>query len=369
MAAPFFAYTNKELNIGSSKHYIAKLDTSYNTMKSRFYLDDFVNVDGVGVIGCVAIGGANEAMHNIATRGGVGRIGNMRMLNDAGLNTYGNAIVGAFLYKWANNIGVNSEFLASWYSDSTNLGIRYKKTSSSSWVTLMFNELLLKQTSVNSLRHITPTFDPFDSVDIQLININEEGTYYSPTTVINVGDNVWSYGVLKRTTPCSTSGQIGEIIWIKQDEYANLPSVTTADANTGIFLYTDVTMTTKYGAGWYFGLDGQKSFEVNSNGEIRKYELCTASLPTVTLNYEMDISGWYRFNVSLSSSYSSNVTVTFRIDTSNTITAKAKYVSITVTAGNTHANEPIWRDLSDDTYHIYDAVVSPAILTLVVAPL
>lgn len=107
----------------------------------------------------------------------------------------------------------------------------------------------------------------------------------------------------------------------------------------------------------------------NQHGEIRKYELCTVSLPTVTLNYEMDISGWYRFNVSLSSSYSSNVTVTFRIDTSNTITAKAKYVSITVTAGNTYANEPIWRDLSDDTYHIYDAVVSPAILTLVVAPL
>lgn len=93
MAAPFFAYTNRELNIGTNKHYVAKLDTNYNTMKSIFYLDDFVNVDGVGVIGCVTIGGANEAMHNIATRGGVGRIGNMIMLNDAGLNTYGKSTV------------------------------------------------------------------------------------------------------------------------------------------------------------------------------------------------------------------------------------------------------------------------------------
>lgn len=101
MAAPIEAYRNKSLwmrgGTTNYEHKVAILQVNKATMLARFYLDDLVvaKVDGTndGVIGVVIIGGENEKMHNIATRGGVGRARvngqTARLLNDAGLNTLG----------------------------------------------------------------------------------------------------------------------------------------------------------------------------------------------------------------------------------------------------------------------------------------
>lgn len=101
MAAPNNAYRNKSLWMRDGgvnyEHKTSILQEDKATMLERFYLDDLVvaKVDGTndGVIGVVIIGGDNEKMHNIATRGGVGRVRvqgqTARLLNDAGLNTYG----------------------------------------------------------------------------------------------------------------------------------------------------------------------------------------------------------------------------------------------------------------------------------------
>ena len=95
MSAPIIAYRTKSLFIDSKEHLIAKLQVDYATMKSRFYLDEVLTVqideNTNGVIGLVTIGGANEAL-NIATRGGSGRVGDMIMLNDAGLIVTGKQI-------------------------------------------------------------------------------------------------------------------------------------------------------------------------------------------------------------------------------------------------------------------------------------
>lgn len=102
MAAPIGAYRNRSLfarkGTADIEHLIAILQVSENVMKARFYLDDLVAAklpDGTeGVAGAVIIGGANEAMHNLTTRGG-SYYGDdeddnkIRLLNDAGLNTKG----------------------------------------------------------------------------------------------------------------------------------------------------------------------------------------------------------------------------------------------------------------------------------------
>lgn len=128
MAAIPEAYTGLTLNKSDCEHLIAKLDTDYTTMKTRFYLDDVVGLKE-GVVGLVNPLGANAKYHNLTTRGGKGRVGNMQMLNDGGLNTKP-------LAEWVNESGyygstydgflISVECFSAYYLDTDNFGIKWR---------------------------------------------------------------------------------------------------------------------------------------------------------------------------------------------------------------------------------------------------
>ena len=195
MSAPIIAYRTKSLFVDSKEHLIAKLQVDYATMKSRFHLDEVltVQIDETtnGVIGLVTIGGSNEAMHNITTRGGVGRIGNMRMLNDGGLNTKGKITEFNIDTEVPNRTAKTNDikFLTAWYIDSiaSEYGIRYRQGASPTWLYIYGDEDLLKSTETTKEFYF-PTLIPNQSMEVQAFITNSEGTTYSEsltTLVLN----------------------------------------------------------------------------------------------------------------------------------------------------------------------------------------
>ena len=129
MAAPNNAYRNKSLwmrgGTTNYEHKTAILQEDKATMLERFYIDDLVSVkvDGTndGVIGVVIIGGDNEKMHNITTRGGVGRVSvngqTARLLNDAGLNTKGMSDVPILIDSSLGNFTAKATHKSAYYFD------------------------------------------------------------------------------------------------------------------------------------------------------------------------------------------------------------------------------------------------------------
>lgn len=180
MSAPIIAYRTKSLFVDSKEHLIAKLQVDYATMKSRFHLDELLTVqideNTNGVIGCVTIGGANEAMHNITTRGGVGRIGNMRMLNDAGLNTYATSYSDPFQVLRVDTTSFSFDVISSYYSNTVRARLYYKYGVD--WL------LHYDTNSINVPKNSTDTFtsiNPFnglkagDFAEFKVVVTNEEG--------------------------------------------------------------------------------------------------------------------------------------------------------------------------------------------------
>src|SRR5690606_3667445 len=164
MAAPNNAYRNKSLwmrgGTTNYEHKVAILQEDKATMLERFYLDDLVavKVDGTndGVIGAVIIGGDNEKMHNITTRGGVGRVRvqgqTARLLNDAGLNTLGLVINSLGVeYTYTNWMIVASlEFKSAYDLETTEFGIEFKKPTDSTWLKQVLGTFISPNSSVTN---------------------------------------------------------------------------------------------------------------------------------------------------------------------------------------------------------------------------
>lgn len=133
MGAPASAYTGLSLFIGDCEHLQAKLDTSYDTMKARFYLDELIGCEK-GVVGCVIPGGTNALFHNLVTQGGKGRINGLIMLNDS-LNTKGICYPGDITSLVFTTIKIEFDFKCSFYNESTSYGCiyRYRLPDDSGW--------------------------------------------------------------------------------------------------------------------------------------------------------------------------------------------------------------------------------------------
>ena len=107
------------------------LDPNYNTFKTRFYLDEVIG-GKEGVVGLVDPTGDNAKMHNLTTRGGKGRIGNMQILNDGGLNTKALALWEdnpSFYNSAYNGFIVTIRCYSAYYVDTDYFGIKWTATS------------------------------------------------------------------------------------------------------------------------------------------------------------------------------------------------------------------------------------------------
>lgn len=382
MAAPIGAYRNKSLFMNKSgvdyEHLTAILQEGDQVMKERFYLDELFVLrleDGTdGVIGMVAEGSANEAMHNLTTRGGVGRAYKggrvVRMLNDAGLNTLGTGYVNSVEYRWATDMGLNNSYFASYYNSTSNVGIRYKLATGSIWTTIMFDRGMSQQQSITDLFEFPITGrNTGDVIEVQPININEEGVFYGSSTNIILGAVLGRLTLLKRSVACDPTGQVSiEVYFDSENFYNNIGNVTESSTGSDIFLYINKKMSTPTGSGWYFGILPDKSYYVDANGEIIFYSNC--QIPTVTLENQIDGQGRYQFRLSLSNTYYKNIVLTARVDTSPIQTPNYYPIQVTVQQGQMIGawTSPLELEEPWKQHNVYDAVVTDN-LPLIIEPM
>lgn len=366
MAAPAGAYRSKSLFIrdasGNKEHLCAILQVDRATMLSRFYLDGIIALkqpDGTdGVVGAVIIGGTNETMHNVTTRGGVGRVrlpgGTARLLNDAGLNTYALASLASYITSWANHLRMNIDVLSAYYVNTDNVGIRYKKSTNPTWTSFMFGTTLPENNSTQITKFINPELTLGDTLQIQFITVNAEGTWYSPTINKVVDGRIAYFDALIRSSACSDVGEVVGEVWFMEADSNRLSTVTTSTQNTNIFAYKTETLTTKYANVWLMGLDSNKSFFVDANGQVTRYEECAASMPIASVGVEQEVGGDFKVFIFLSAVFSGNITFNGRIDVASQSTAFAKYFTITIPAGQQIGESAQTYNLSNGTYYLYD---------------
>lgn len=301
MSAPIIAYRPKSLFIDSKEHLIAKLQVDYNTMKSWFYLDELLTIeleDGTdGVIGLVTIDGANESLHNITTRGGSGRIGNMRMLNDGGINTRGDAQIIEIKHTYKNFIAFKVSGKAAYYFDSAQIGLDLRE-SSESWGEAnrkVIETDISKNTSITpQFTVIRPTLGDFETGIVRAFNLNDEGEYHSDSESITVGDE--SIKVVSSPYHPISGGTCGadvenKIVLMTDADYLFLQTFTsTINTNTGVYIYKGAPLSNPLdengdfileSEGYYRGLDGvyNNMFYVSTNGEVLRRDVCIPPLP------------------------------------------------------------------------------------------
>lgn len=187
MAAPSTAYTGLSLYMGDCEHGQAKLDTDYTTMKTKFYLDDVIG-GKEGVVGCVILSGNNAKLHNLDTRGGKGRIGNMQMLNDGGLNIKSFVEWLSNLEIRANAIRISTNTFVPFYNYAVNLYLTCNVYRGGILISIEENFITFnvdkKGEFVNAVVSIIDSdkFEAFDEVEFTLRTVNEEGTFNEGTT-------------------------------------------------------------------------------------------------------------------------------------------------------------------------------------------
>lgn len=334
MSAPIIAYRTKSLFIDSKEHLIAKLQVDYATMKSRFYLDEVLTVqideNTNGVIGCITIGGTNESMHNIATRGGVGRIGNMIMLNDAGLNTKGNAIYSGVSVQLDVGILVTLYVNSAFYIDSDYAYVKWRKNPSGAWQTNTTSTGFDKNTSQEIgvfLYSASVVLNPGEYIDIIVGVSNAEGdkestqitfqlplaadlfgyaadygsvayfnynnyppsTYYFDNYVVEVGTIISSNATSQINVP---DGYIANhVYWYKIEEVAGVSTVAKY-GNVGVWDTGDPATPTRF-------------IPINFIGRHASWSIGCAnigSLSPVTIYFD-NVSNVYRTTASASGSF------------------------------------------------------------------
>lgn len=354
MAAPNSAYRSEVIHDGttianSAKGLIAIPSAEEAVLKARFYLDWIMafEKDGVrGFIGGVTHLSDNYYMHNTARhytlrgRGPAGQL--IYWFNEAGLNTLGISIInGANLY-WANNVRFNITFKSAWFVNTSQMGIQYRLAGSGTWNThWILGESLPQQQQVTSNRLFDPNLAPGQNLQVRPIIVNNEGSYYGDIELITLLDRVYQYDAFFRTSACNDSGQINVSFWIKEGDADDLSTVTTTSSSTGIFFWKNIELTTKADSGWYMGLQEDKSFFVNSNGEVTHYQNCPVSPPVITLAVEEDVNGNMQVWATLDGPQPNIITVTGRIDVQpDEATPAGESFTITIAAGQVVATDP-----------------------------
>lgn len=266
MAAPFYAYTGRSLKgryTIDKKHLVAKLHTSYAVMKSRFYLDALFNCEGKGVIGAVLEGGENAKKHNLTTRKGVGRVKDMVLLNDAGLNTKGVAIYGSVSSQMPGGIAVSMTSKSAWYVDTDDVSVKWKKSTDSVWQENFAPSGHAQQTEVNLtilLNSVSATLTPGEDMNIKVCNYNYEGVFESDTITIQVPppSGFFAYNASYASYAYST--------WMSGTPAPGLFYFNSWELTTGTIVYSDDDMMTAVGAGYY--ANDTSWFQTDLNGEI-----------------------------------------------------------------------------------------------------
>ena len=109
-----------------------------------------------------------------------------------------------------------------------------------------------------------------------------------------------------------------------------------------IYFYKNIENTIKADAGWYYGLDTNKSYEVDSGGQVVRYELCTISRGDINLALEQDLEGNLSpVQASLTIPWlSSDIVISGRVDINpSTGTPYGKDFSVTILAGEIFAQD------------------------------
>lgn len=192
MAAPIGAYRDKSFFMNKSgidyEHLPAILQESDSVMKQRFYLDELFVVrleDGTdGVIGMVAEGSANESMHNLTTRGGVGRAYKggrvVRMLNDGGLNTKGRVdnIDVIYQHNIENFIAPPFNSYAAFYVDGA-FGLEMSNDNGANWYQYPFGNQAQGNVSTSNSFNMADDVEFGYTSKVRAYHINNEGVFYS----------------------------------------------------------------------------------------------------------------------------------------------------------------------------------------------
>ena len=266
MAAPNNAYRNKSLwmrgGTTNYEHKTAILQEDKATMLERFYLDDLVSVkvDGTndGVIGAVIIGGDNEKMHNITTRGGVGRVRvqgqTARLLNDAGLNTKGKSSEVPLDIELGHRSAKTGivKFKAAYYlgSGAVDYGIRFRQTGG--WQEL-YGDVPISPAGELSRDFKFPKLTPNASIEVQSFIRNAEGEYISNsvTSIVFTEAVMMSYDNVPYQGLCNA--QKNTAVYYDVDEIT-----------IGTMFFTDSSMQVPAPSGGYSDGVNYYSYNVNS---------------------------------------------------------------------------------------------------------
>ena len=326
MAAPSYAYISKKLALqstgGQVDHYLAKIHVNEATHLDLFYLDEIIAVgnpsEEEGWAGVVYPTSPNYQFHNILRHGTMRHQGSGVVLNDGGLNTLGFAEILSDDLKWANNVRFSAYHKSSYYDDTVEYGIQYRKVGTLTWNEWKVYTPLLSGDDVTADRLFDPSLAPGDNLEVRAFITNNEGTYVeTSTTIITLLDYVYEVDFYYRALgACNTSGQVNLSVFMFGDDIPRLDTdVTTSDTNTGIYLYKNVNMTTPADSGWYIGQAGDKSFFVDIDGQVKRYEECTIAPPSITLAVEQDgVSLTLQVQATIQSALAYDVVVEGRID-------------------------------------------------------
>lgn len=363
MAAPSHLFTHKVVSQKTGRAdklvLLTSAAESSTVLKTRFYLDGFFIREHNGVkkwAGYCIVGSTNYYMHAEARHSWLRERRNGQdivVFWDAGLNTMGFGSIVNTVTLWANHIIYNAEYVAAYYNDTSNIGVRWKLSTAPTWNTTMFTQAILQGQTVARQEFFNPELQLGQQLHIQLINVNPEGTFMSPTVVLNLDKRVKQFDTYVRSTPCSTTGEVQDVVWFFENEYDNIGSVTTTSANTGIYAYRSHLMTTKYANTWLFAFDNFKAYRVDANGQITHYQECTPVVPMLYVAAEQDVNGNYVVVAYMMEPMATNVVVNGRLDVGDPSTSFAKPFTLVIPAGQTLIESAPY-NLSDNTYRFYN---------------
>ena len=317
MAAPSTVYSSNVLKVqqGSGTPAVLALLplslTEYGSdvnMKALFYLDEVkhcLDVSGKDVIqALVKDSGANYLMHAPA-RLGIGRYykdgQNYILLNDGGLNTYGEVIsFSAASNLLKNGITINAQFKAAYYASNNIAGIRFKVVNKTEYNSGQLIQIELKATATVNNRpyNVTDADDYYiqvgDIVEVTPFVQNDEGIKYGTTQSVTITQEPveFKYGGTLAAAGTATTTQFNY--------------VRNYDLAVGDTMYEPDGKNTAVN-GYYVRVDDNKYFKVSGDkGVISEVGYYVAPVvPGYTIDWSAAVSGSVKTNCTFSATLSS----------------------------------------------------------------
>ena len=317
MAAPSTVYSSNVLKVqqGSGTPAVLALLplslTEYGSdvnMKALFYLDEVkhcLDVSGKDVIqALVKDSGANYLMHAPA-RLGMGRYykdgQNYILLNDGGLNTYGEVIsFSAASNLLKNGITINAQFKAAYYASNNIAGIRFKVVNKTEYNSGQLIQIELKATATVNNRpyNVTDADDYYiqvgDIVEVTPFVQNDEGIKYGTTQSVAITQEPveFKYGGTLAAAGTATTTQFNY--------------VRNYDLAVGDTMYEPDGKNTAVN-GYYVRVDDNKYFKVSGDkGVISEVGYYVAPVvPGYTIDWSAAVSGSVKTNCTFSATLSS----------------------------------------------------------------